>query len=285
MKKILSLAVVVAAGLATMLVLGSAGNKQKRLFMVGDSTMADKTELEISPERGWGQLFPTYLSEDVIVENHAMNGRSTKSFIAEGRWDSVLVRMHRGDVVILQFGHNDSKITDPVRYASIEDYQTNLIRMTDDARKKGATVIIATPISRRNFSKETGAFVPKHGGYPDAARRVARLKNVPLLDLEAATAEWLSGLGNEGSVPYFMNVRPGECTKFPDGKIDNTHLRENGALVVGKMAAEMIVKQKIKCLSPYIVMDKEEPVYTTFCRPTMSTDKKPVESDLKTDLK
>ena len=285
MKKITTFAASFAVCMIAALTLMSAGQKQKRLFMVGDSTMADKTELEISPERGWGQLFPTYLAEDVIVENHAMNGRSTKSFQTEGRWDSVLVRIQRGDVVILQFGHNDAKISDPLRYASIEDYQKNLMHMAEQAQKKGAQVIIATPISRRSFNKETGAFVPKHGGYPDAARRVAKAMNLPLLDLEAATAQWLTELGDEASKAYFMNVAPGECTKFPDGKIDNTHLRENGALVVGKMAAEMILAQKVKCLMKSIVLDRETPIYSTFCRPKMTSDKKPVESDLKTDIK
>lgn len=272
-----------AAMVMGVIMLTSAGPKQKHLFMVGDSTMADKTELEISPERGWGQLFPTYLTDEIIVENHAMNGRSTKSFQDEGRWDSVLVRIHRGDVVILQFGHNDAKATDPVRYASIEDYQKNLKKMATEAKKKGAQVIIATPINRRSFSKETGAFVPKHGAYPEAARRVAKAMKLPLLDLEAATADWLREIGDEESVQYFMNVQPGECTKFPNGKIDNTHLRENGALVVGKMAAEQL--SKMKFLSKYIVVEAYVPKYTVFCRPSMNSDKKPVESDLKTDLK
>lgn len=251
-------------------VLGSAGKKQKTLFMVGDSTMADKTELDISPERGWGQLFPTYLTEDIRVENHAMNGRSTKSFVDEGRWDSVLVRMHKGDILILQFGHNDAKVTDPVRYASVEDYEMNLIRMTKQAQKKGVSVILCTPISRRHFSSETGEFTPKHGGYPEAAKRAAKFTGVPLLDLEQTTAQWLRGLGDEASKQYFMNVAPGECEKFPEGKIDNTHLREGGALVVGRMAVELLRQQKVKCLTKYLREEPAaEPVYTTFCRPNI----------------
>ncbi len=274
-----------SAAVMSLVLFTSAGNKPKRLFMVGDSTMADKTELDISPERGWGQLFPTYLTEDIIVENHAMNGRSTKSFIDEHRWDSVLSRISRGDIVIIQFGHNDQKITDPNRYASIEDYENNLMLMIEQAKKKGADVILCTPISRRAFNKQTGEFIHKHGGYPEAAKRVAQRMKVPMLDLEEATAQWLTELGDEESKQYFMNVAPGECQKFPDGKIDNTHLRENGALIVGKMAADMIVSQKIKCLQKSIVLDATEPKYTTFCRPNMPTDSKKTESDQKADLK
>lgn len=264
-----------------LIVLTAAKNRPVTLFMCGDSTMADKTELEISPERGWGQLFPSYLTDGIVVENYAMNGRSTKSFIDEGRWDYVLGRIHRGDVVILQFGHNDTKIDDPKRYASIEDYELNLMRMTKEAQKKGATVIIATPISRRYFKE--GVFYPRHGAYPEAARRAAKRMDVAMLDMEQATADWIKGLGDEASKAYFMNVAPGECTKFPDGKTDNTHLRENGAMVVGGMAARMIVDQKIKPLYKYIKIEENpQPVYTTFCRPDFSSDKTvKQESDMK----
>ena len=121
---------------------------------------------------------------------------------------------------------------------------------------------------------------------------VAKEMNVAMLDLEEATTEWLIGLGDEASKQYFMNVAPGECKKFPDGKIDNTHLRENGALVVGKMAAQMILDQKIQPLNKYInkaaVESSEMPkaIYTTFCRPNFKSDKTvKVESDLKSDIK
>ena len=269
---------------ALVLLTASAGKKPVTLFMVGDSTMADKTELDISPEVGWGQVFPTFLNDKIVVQNHAMNGRSTKSFQVEGRWQVVLDRMSKGDIVILEFGHNDQKITDPVRYASVPDYMENLRKMTREAQAKGATVIIATPISRRHFDSKTGELIP--------ARMVAKEMNVAMLDLEEATTEWLIGLGDEASKQYFMNVAPGECKKFPDGKIDNTHLRENGALVVGKMAAQMILDQKIQPLNKYInkaaVESAEMPkaIYTTFCRPNFKSDKTvKVESDLKSDIK
>lgn len=273
MKKVFSLFALCLMACASVL-LTSANKKPRRLFMAGDSTMADKTELDISPERGWGQVFPSFLTEDIIVENHAMNGRSTKSFLAEHRWDSILARSHKSDIVIIQFGHNDQKTDDPVRYASIETYENNLILMTEQAKKKGLQVILCTPISRRAFNKHTGEFIHKHGGYPEAVRRVARRMEVPLLDLEAATAEWLTELGDEESKQYFMNVAPGECEKFPDGKTDNTHLRENGAMKVAAMAAKMIDEQKIKCLIKNIIPDATEPKYTTFCRPEFKSDKK-----------
>lgn len=273
------------------LLTASAGKKPVTLFMVGDSTMADKTELDISPEVGWGQVFPTFLNDKILVQNHAMNGRSTKSFQVEGRWQVVLDRISKGDIVILEFGHNDQKASDPVRYAPIPDYMENLRKMTREAQAKGATVIIATPISRRHFDSKSGELIPKHTSYPYAARMVAKEMGVAMLDMEEATTEWLIGLGDEASKAYFMNVAPGECKKFPDGKIDNTHLRENGALVVGRMAAQLIVDGKMQPLCKYInraTLTGEMPKakYTEFCRPSFKSDKTvKVESDLKTDIK
>lgn len=272
--------VISVMSLALAVVLVSAAKHPITLYMVGDSTMADKTELTISPERGWGQLFPTYLKGNIRVENHAMNGRSTKSFVDEGRWKLVLDRIHKGDYVLIQFGHNDQKKEDPKRFSTPEQYEENLVRMVQEAQARGAKVILATPICRRYFDK--GEFQLRHGAYPDAARRAAKTTGVPLLDLEKSTAEWISGLGDEASKEFFMNVAPGECTKFPEGKTDNTHLRENGALVVGRMAAQMIVSQKVNPLCKYIVLDNVTPTYTVFCRPSNPTDKTvKQESDMK----
>lgn len=260
-KTLLSILTIVSIAVAGIVCM-AAGKKPITLFMVGDSTMADKEELDASLERGWGQLFPTYLQGNIVVQNHARNGRSTKNFQAEGRWDEVMKRAKRNDIVILQFGHNDSKIDDPNRYASIEDYERNLMTMIAQAQKKHLKVILCTPIARRYFKE--GVFHPRHGGYPEAARRVAKRMNVPMLDLEATSNEWLIGLGDEQSKQYFMNVPAGECTKFPEGKIDNTHLREAGALEIGRQAATLILQQNIKCLAKYIRLDGST-VYTTPC--------------------
>lgn len=259
----------------------AAGRRPVTLFMVGDSTMADKTELEISPERGWGQLLPSYLQGNIVVQNHAMNGRSTKSFIDEGRWDEVLRRAHKGDIVVLQFGHNDAKESDPKRYASVEDYQRNLTRMIQDAQAKKMHVILCTPVCRRYF--KNGEFYLHHGGYPDAAREVAKQMHVTFVDMEHLTQDWLIGLGDEASKAYYMNVAAGECKKFPDGKTDNTHYRENGAMAAAGLFVQALEKEHIKWLKPYLNYRADAaPVYTVFCRPDFKSDKTVrVESDMK----
>lgn len=257
---------------------------QKRpvtIFMVGDSTMADKTELEISPERGWGQLLPTYLQGNIQVQNHAMNGRSTKSFLNEGRWDEVMRRAHKGDIVVLQFGHNDAKEADPKRYASVEDYKHNLTLMIRDAQAKKMHIILCTPVCRRYF--KNGEFYMHHGGYPDAARQVAKEMQVTLVDMERLTQNWLVGLGDEASKSYFMNVPAGECKKFPDGKTDNTHYRENGAIAAAGMFVQTLDSMTIKWMKPYLHYHTDaKPVYTVFCRPDFKSDRTVrVESDMK----
>ena len=127
------------------------------IFMIGDSTMANKKLEKENQERGWGQMLPIYLEGAVKVDNHAVNGRSSKSFIDEGRWDVVKEKIRPGDYVIIQFGHNDEKIKDEKRYtvpgASFDD---NLRRFVTEAREKGATPIIMTSIVRRNFPAPTG---------------------------------------------------------------------------------------------------------------------------------
>ena len=120
--------------------------KRITIFLIGNSTMADKP-LQENPERGWGQLIPQYFTDEVAIQNHAVNGRSTKSFINEHRWDTVMSRMQEGDYVMIQFGHNDQKVADTTRSAPAHGlYKENLIRFIKDARSKGANPILITPV-------------------------------------------------------------------------------------------------------------------------------------------
>ncbi len=254
----------VIAALALVFCCLSGVERPVTIFLVGDSTMADKSELNSSPERGWGQLFPTYIKHhtSLAVRNFAKNGRSTKSFIEEGRWDDVISQVRSGDYVFIQFGHNDEKKSDPTRYTSISEYRANLLKMVNDVKKKNATPILFTPCCRRYF-KEDGSFrTGHHGGYPQVVKDVAFYSKVSLIDLEKMTQDWLISEGKDNSKKYFMHVAKGECEKFPNGKIDNTHFREAGALKVGKLVAIDIVKQQIKGLKDYIEPNATTVIYT-----------------------
>lgn len=208
-------------------------------FLVGDSTVADKPYANGNPEKGWGQVFPLYVQEGLKIENHAVNGRSTKSFRDEGRWDTVLKRLKKGDYVLIEFGHNDAKSEDPKRYAAPDtDYRQNLERCIAETRAKGAVPVLATPIVRRKF--ENGQLVDTHGRYPAVVREVAARHNVPLLDLEKQTRELVSRYGEEKSKALFLHISPAEYESLPQGRADDTHLSAYGAFRVADQVVEEI---------------------------------------------
>ena len=204
------------------------------IHLTGDSTMADKDiKGGTNPERGWGMMFPNFLDEGVDVINYAKNGRSTKSFIDEGLWDKVLGNLKEGDYVFIQFGHNDSKQSDSVRYAAPWGaYKANLEKFVLQTREKGGKPVLLTPVARRWF-KEGGLDRNCHGDYPIVMKKVAEELNVPLLDMTSVTLDWLEGLGDEGSRPYYM---------ISTGKSDNTHTVARGARKLAEMTCAEIKK-------------------------------------------
>ncbi|MDP3071554.1 MAG: rhamnogalacturonan acetylesterase [Opitutaceae bacterium] len=221
---------------------GLTAAEAPRILLAGDSTMAPKP-LDL-PERGWGMALGAFFQPGVDVRNHAMNGRSTRSFVDEGRWQKLLAETRPGDFVIIQFGHNDEKVDDPKRGTDpATTFPDNLRRFVRDVRAKQATPILATPVCRRKFDR-AGQLTMTHGAYPDAIRRVAAEEQVALLELELATAQWLRATGDEPSRKFFMWIEPGTHPKIPDGRKDDTHFVEAGAAKVAEMAvAELRAKQ------------------------------------------
>ena len=214
-----------------------------RIHLIGDSTMANKP-LDL-PERGWGMSFAALVKPPAAVDNHAMNGRSTKSFIDEGRWEKVRAALQPGDFVVIQFAHNDEKQEDPTRFAdAATTFRDNLRRFIREARAQGAEPLLATPVCRRRFDAH-GKLVDTHGAYPEAVRIVARETGVPLLDLERATARWLQAIGDAASRRFFMWFAPGEHPRIPEGRQDNTHFVAAGADKVAELAAQEIRAQKL----------------------------------------
>lgn len=207
------------------------------VFTIGDSTMANK-KAEVSPETGWCQVFSSLVDQMVVIKNRAVNGRSTKSFIAEGRWKSVLDSIQAGDYVFIQFGHNDEKIQDSTRYTEpFTSYRKNLERFVRETREKGATPILFTSIVRRKFVN--GFLTDTHGNYPVVVRQVAAEMNVPMIDLQLLTAGAVTALGDEASKSIYLWTPPTD--KFPEGRKDDTHLKVEGANLVAKLAAQQLM--------------------------------------------
>ena len=218
--------------------------KKPTIFLIGDSTMANKP-LEDNPERGWGQLFPNYITGDVEIQNHAVNGRSTKSFINEHRWDTVMIRLKAGDYVMIQFGHNDSKVEDSNRSAPANTlYKANLERFVNDVRSKGATPVLITPVMRRKF-EAAGKFVDQHGDYPGVVKEVAAAMNVALIDLHKSSEALIVKEGVEDSRRLFLNIPANHFKNYKGKEEDNTHFSEYGASSVASLVCQSIKEQNL----------------------------------------
>jgi len=213
------------------------------IHLCGDSTMAEKDLTDGKPERGWGMMFQNFLDSGATVINYAQNGRSTKSFIDKGLWDKVYNAVRPGDYVFIEFGHNDAKEDDPERYAAPWGaYQDNLRRFIDETRQKGGTPVLLTPVARRWF-KNGKLDRECHGDYPAAMKAVAEEKGVILLDITTPTLDWIEGLGDEASRPYFMHLAPGQYACAPQGKTDNTHTVAAGARKVAEIVCGKVREQ------------------------------------------
>lgn len=220
------------------------GRGKVTIHTIGDSTMANKPNPDINPERGWVQVLAPYFNENVQIKNYAVNGRSTKSFRERGHWQPVLDALQPGDYVFIQFGHNDGKETDPERYTNPQtSYRYNLIRYIEEARSKGAVPILFSSIARRKFNKE-GVLLDAHGNYTLVARLVASELKVPFFDMQYLTENLEMCYGVEGSKKLHLHFAKGDNEFFPDGIDDNTHLSVLGANEIAKIFVSELKRQK-----------------------------------------
>lgn len=215
------------------------------IFLCGDSTLADKLPAD-KPETGWGMVLPKYFNTDAVhIQNHAVNGRSTKSFITEGRWQKVVSQVKKGDWVFIQFGHNDQKVADTTRSAPAQTlYRQNLIRFVNETRAKGGNPLLITPVMRRKFD-EKGAFVDQHGEYPQVVKEVAKELKVPIIDLHAKSQAVIEKHGVEASKLLFLHYGTNVFSKNPKGLMDDTHFSGYGAAVMASLVMEGIMELPI----------------------------------------
>lgn len=206
-----------------------------RIFIASDSTAQDYKP-EKYPLSGWGSMLRCAVGPEVTVANHAMAGRSTKSFMAEGRLDAIARDLKPGDTLLIQFGHNDANKEKPERYAPIPEYEANLKHFIAVARAAKARPVLLTPVTRRAF--KDGHVVPSFPTYSDAAKRVAAEEHVPLIDLAALSEHWIDGLGLDGSRTYYLHYAKGEgLPGYTDAVDDDTHFSELGARRIADLVA------------------------------------------------
>ena len=242
-------------------------DKTTTIFVIGDSTAANKDTTGGKLERGWGMMLHNCFDADhIVVDNHAVNGRSSKSFLDEGRWEKVLERIRPGDYVIIQFGHNDEK-AQPDRHTDPgSTFDDNLARYVRETREHGGIPVLMNPVVRRNFYMkapevaddeqlrntvfkdgehlvEGDTLSDTHGLYRVAPRNVARLMNCHFIDANQITHDLEQGLGREASKKLHMWFRPGEEPSVPQGKQDNTHYNIYGAQVVADLLADALCEE------------------------------------------
>jgi lysophospholipase L1-like esterase len=242
-----SIIYVTVALVSFILFIGFAEKPDITVWMIGDSTMAIKSQNKY-PETGWGVPFASLFKENVRVKNHAKNGRSTKSFKSEGLWKEVYDNVKAGDYVFIQFGHNDEKVDKPTVGVTPEQFEANLREYVELVKAKNAYPILLTPIARRKF--EEGKLQETHGVYGSIACSLAKQIGVPCIDMRKATNDLLSSLSEEDSKALFLHLGEGH-ENYPKGVTDNTHLNEVGAQRIAQLVAGELKSQKIplsRCL-------------------------------------
>lgn len=209
-----------------------------RIFWAGDSTVAHNSFLSY-PQTGIGQVFPIFVKRDIGVENYAVNGRSTKSFMDEGRLAAIEERIGPEDFLFIQFGHNDEKIADPTRYTEpFSTFQENLTRFVETAQGHGAWPVLITPLERRCFLPDHTLGPGEHGPYVEGMKQLAQRLLVPCIDLNERSRQVLKQMGEEESRRLYMNLEPGKYASHPEGLLDNTHLQYAGAVAFANCVAQ-----------------------------------------------
>ena len=228
-----------------------AGARQPvTIYLAGDSTMAAKAA-DKRPETGWGEALAKFFDDrKVVIENHAQNGRSTKSFIEEKLWQQIIDKLKPGDYVFIQFGHNDESPEKIGRYSTPQEFHRNLERFINDVRERRALPVLFTPVMRRRFD-QNGNFQDTHGVYPDVVRAVAAENKVPLIDMHRKSEVVIKQYGAEGSKKLFLQLAAGENPNYPQGVADNTHFSPLGAQLMASLAVAGIREQKLR-LAKYL---------------------------------
>ena len=236
------------------------------LFLIGDSTMANKDTTGGKQERGWGMMLQACFDKGIRVDNHAVNGRSSLSFINEGRWARVLEQMQPGDYVVIQFGHNDEKPKPDRHTEPGSTFDANLEKFVLETRERGGIPILMNSVVRRIFFVEApendddealrettfkdgmkmvegDSLIDTHGLYRVAPRQVAERLHVPFVDANRITHDLEQGMGREGSKRLHMWYRPGEEPSLPEGRQDNTHYNIYGATLVAHLLADALCEE------------------------------------------
>lgn len=202
-------------------------SSQVRIYLAGDSTV-QTYKAEHAPQAGWGQYIDRYFTNDVQFHNHAIGGRSSKTFITEQRLDAIIEQIRSGDYLFVQMGHNDSSVSRPERYTDPwTTYKTYLRMYVQAARDHHALPIFITPVGRLHY--RDGEFLNDFTAYCQAMQEVATELDVLLIDLMTRSLEYYTSIGYDEVHSLFMiSVNGTDCT----------HFTEKGAASIAKLVAQ-----------------------------------------------
>lgn len=220
------------------------------IYLIGDSTMSEK-RTEAYPETGWGMPFRYFFDSTVLVKNLAQNGRSTKTFLAENRWQPVTDNLKEGDFVLIQFGHNDEVVT-KASYTTPDEFVANLTRYINETRAKKGIPILITPVARRKFDSLSNKLLSTHEQYSALVRATAQINRVPLIDLDKLSQDYLVKLGPDDSKFLYNWLEVGEHPNYPKGVKDDTHFNELGARKMAEIVLQEIKRQGLG-MAQYVV--------------------------------
>lgn len=232
--------------------------KKPVIYLASDSTVQTYSQ-SYAPQTGWGEVLinnfqkdksekvhsprpKVYETEDIIIENHAIGGRSSKSFLEEGRLDNILKDVKENDYVFVQFGHNDATKARPNRYVSSKKFRKYIQSYIDGVKQRKGICVLVTPVARRNYNEETGEFAISFNNYRRVMEMISEEQKIPLLDLGKESTAYLNSIGPEESKKLFLWVKPGEYpeSEYAQGVEDNTHLQRKGAIIFANILARLI---------------------------------------------
>lgn len=226
------------------------------VYIAGDSTAQTYNYEKVYPQTGWGQVFDRLFTDEVIIENRSMGGRSSKSYNNDGRLDRILTEMRPGDYVFIQFGINDGAENKPERYISVEDYKTLIKeKYIGEVVKRGGHPVLMTASAAAWWDEENNKFMESRQDYADPTREIAEETGVAFIDTNRIMTDAWNTMDKDEVLSGYFVCEPLESKAYPTGTNDTTHMKEKGAVRVAGLIAEAI-PECVPELAEYLKADE-----------------------------
>jgi lysophospholipase L1-like esterase len=231
------------------------------LYIIGDSTVKNGDGTGKGGLWGWGSFIEYYFdTSKITIRNHAIGGRSSRTFMTEGRWDTILIRLKKGDYILMQFGHNDSgplddsarargtlkgiddnakEIFNPItkRNEVVHTYGWYIRKYVQDAKSKGAIPIVCSPIPRNDW--KNGKVIRVNDSYGSWAAQIAKEEGAPFIDLNNLVAFQYESLGQARVAPFFPQ--------------EHTHTGKEGAALNARIIVNELKRIEPSGLEKYLL--------------------------------